>query len=499
MALKVHNTLTKKKEIFKPLVDKIVTMYNCGLTVYDFGHIGNFRAYIFADILRRYLEWKGFKVRQVMNFTDVGHMTQDDVADSKGQDKMEKAAERENKTPWEIAEFYINAFLEDSKLLNLKEPEVRPKATDHIKEQQDIIKKLLEKGHAYVSNGSVYYHVPSFKDYGKLSGNTIEQLQAGAGGRVEKNPDKKNPLDFALWIYGPKHIMSWKSPWSEKGYPGWHIECSAMSSKYLGETLDIHTGGEDNTFPHHECEIAQSEGATGKPFVKYWLHTRHLLVNGEKMSKSKGNFYTVRDLIKKGYSPMAIRYLLLSTNYRQPLNFTLEGLDAAKEVLKRIEDFMDRLREANGKGINIEILIEKTKKDFQKTMDDDLNISGALAALFDFVRDVNKKIDEGEVGKGNADKIIRFLLSLDDVLGLRFGYTGNLESLRPSIVRLAEKLLREGPGDHKTEDILRHLIAYRNELRREQDFKKADKIRDGLKAIGMVIEDENKKTKWKLK
>ena len=354
--LKVYNTLTGKKEEFKPLDNKIVTMYNCGLTVYDYAHIGNLRAYTFADILRRYLEYKGFVVKQVMNFTDVGHMFEDvDI----GKDKMEETAKREKKDPWSIAEFYIKAFLEDSKAMNFEEPMVRPRATEHIKEMIDLIERLIRNGYAYVVNGSVYYDVAKFKNYGSLSGNTIEKLKTGAGGRVEFNSDKKNQFDFALWINDPKHIMNWKSPWCEKGYPGWHIECSAMSMKYLGKTIDIHTGGEDNIFPHHEAEIAQSEGATDEQFVRYWMHVRHLLVNSEKMSKSLGNFYTLKDLLKKGYSAKALRYLMLSANYRTSLNFTEGSLKNAEKTVNGLIDFVDKTRELNIKGIHNEKIKEK--------------------------------------------------------------------------------------------------------------------------------------------
>lgn len=259
--LRLHDTLTKREEEFKPLRDRTVTMYNCGLTVYDYATIGNLRAFTFADLLRRYLEYKGYEVKQVMNFTDVGHMFHDvDV----GEDKMAAAAEKEKKDPWAIADFYIKGFLEDARLMNFREPMARPRATEHIDEMIALVQKLIEKGYAYVVNGSVYFDVTKFKDYGRLSGNTLEKLKLGAGGKVEFNPEKRNQFDFALWINDPKHIMNWKSPWCEKGYPGWHIECSAMVMKYLGETIDIHTGGVDNLFPHHENEIAQSEAATGK-------------------------------------------------------------------------------------------------------------------------------------------------------------------------------------------------------------------------------------------
>ncbi|MEA3272830.1 MAG: cysteine--tRNA ligase, partial [Patescibacteria group bacterium] len=311
--LRLYNSLTRKKENFKPLKKSAVTMYNCGPTVYDFAHIGNLRSFLFADLLRRYFEYSDYKVKQVMNITDVGHMLED--ADE-GLDKIEQAAKKAKKTPAQVADFYTKAFFDDVKKLNIKQAWKYPKATEHIKEMIKIIEKLIDKKYAYEVKGSIYFNVKKFKKYGKLSGNKLKDLMAGA--RVEKNPDKKNPYDFALWIYNPKHKMQWNSPWG-KGYPGWHIECSAMAGKYLGETIDIHTGGEDNKFPHHEAEIAQSEGANGKKFARFWLHTRHLLVDGKKMSKSKKNFYTLEDLLKRGYSARAIRYLLLSSHYRDKL------------------------------------------------------------------------------------------------------------------------------------------------------------------------------------
>jgi cysteinyl-tRNA synthetase len=473
--LKLHNTLTKKKELFKPLRKGIVTMYNCGLTVYDYAHIGNLRAFTFEDILRRYLEYKGFEVRQVMNFTDVGHMFEDvDI----GEDKMEAAAKRERKDPWSIAEFYIQVFLEDSKKMNFEEPMVRPKATDHIQEMIELTQKLIKKGYAYVVNGSVYFDVTKFKDYGKLSGNTIEKLKLGAGGRVEFNPDKRNQFDFALWINDPKHIMNWKSPWCEKGYPGWHIECSVMAMKYLGETIDIHTGGVDNLFPHHENEIAQSEAATGKKFVNYWLHNEHLLVEGGTMSKSLGNFYTLRDLLAKSYDPRAVRYLLMSTHYRQQLNFTFEGLEAAKNALDRLINFVYRLMDADGKGCGEKIgaVMNDVQRRFEEAMDDDLNISIALAALFDFVREVNKLLDDNMLSKEEAEEVYEVMMKIDKVLGV----IGEIER--------KERLPKEAE----------ELIHRREEARKAKDWETADKIRKQLRSMGIIIEDTSQGVKWKI-
>jgi cysteinyl-tRNA synthetase len=473
--LKLYNTLMKKKEIFKPLKNGIVTLYNCGLTVYDYAHIGNLRAFMFADILRRYLEYKDFEVRQVMNFTDVGHMFEDvDI----GEDKMEAAAQKEKKDPWSIADFYIKVFLEDSKTMNFEEPMVRPKATDHINEMIKLTQKLIEKGYAYVVNGSVYFDVAKFKDYGKLSGNTIEKLKLGAGGRVEFNPDKRNQFDFALWINDPKHIMNWKSPWCEKGYPGWHIECSVMAIKYLGETIDIHTGGVDNLFPHHENEIAQSEASTGKKFVNYWLHNEFLLVEGGKMAKSLGNFYTLRDLTAKGYDPKAVRYLLMSTHYRQQLNFTFEGLEAAKNAVDRLINFAYRLMDADGSGRSEKIgaLMNDVQRRFEEAMDDDLNISVALAALFDFVREVNKLLDDNVLSKEEAEEVYELMMKIDKVLGV----IGEIKR-KVKLPKEAEELIRN-----------------REEARKAKDWEAADKIREQLKSVGILIEDTPQGVKWKI-
>lgn len=472
--LRLFNTLSKQKEVFKPLKEGVVTMYNCGLTVYDYASIGNLRAFTFVDVLRRYLEYKGFTVKHVMNFTDVGHIVGDvDV----GVDRMEAAMQREKRDPWAIAEFYIKVFLEDAKRMNFEEPMVRPRATEHIKEMIEWVQRLIEKSYAYVVKGSVYFDVAKFKDYGKLSGNTIEKLKTGAGGRVEHNPDKRNQFDFALWICDPQHVMNWKSPWCEKGYPGWHIECSVMSMKYLGETLDIHTGGVDNLFPHHENEIAQSEAASGKKFVNYWLHNEHLLVEGQRMGRSLGNIYALKDIMDKGYDPMSLRFLLLSTNYRQQLNFTFDGLSAAKNAIERLVNFMRRLMEANGKGSGegIKHLISRVQKDFEEAMDDDLNIGLALAALFDFVRDVNKLLDDNLLSREEAEEVFRLMMRFDKVLGV----IGEIKR-EETVPKEAEELIRK-----------------REEARKAKDWATADKIRNQLKAIGIIIEDTPEGVRWR--
>ncbi len=478
--LKIYNTFAKKKEIFKPL-GRTVTMYNCGLTVYDYAHIGNLRAYAFADLIRRYLEYKSYKVKQVMNFTDVGHMTQDEVlASDVGEDKMEAAARREHKSIWDVANFYIRAFLQDSKKMNFLEPHIRPRATQHIKEMFEIIKKLIEKSHAYATPSGIYFDVSSFRNYGKLSGNTIERLREGAGGRVEFNPDKKNQFDFALWIVDPEHLMKWSSDYGT-GYPGWHIECSAMSMKYLGETIDIHTGGVDNIFPHHDCEIAQSEGVTEKQFVRYWMHTSHLLVNGQKMAKSLGNFFTLRDLLEKGYSPKAVRFLLLSAHYRTQLNFTEDGLRKAEKTLQGLIEFLRRLKEikADKNSATLPKKMLNTRKKFEASLDDDLNMPLALAAIFDFVREANKTVHEKKLSKKNAKEILNTFFGFDRVLGLN----------------IKEQIMKK----EKIPKYIIQMLKERDRLRRQMKFDEADRIRKEILEQGYIIEDTPKGPRVKKK
>jgi cysteinyl-tRNA synthetase len=482
MALKLYNTLTRRKEAFRPLRPGVVKLYDCGPTVYNYAHIGNFRTYLFADLLRRYLESKGYRVEQVMNITDVGHMTVDDVADAQGEDKIERSARDEGKEPGQIADFYTEAFLRDWKLLNLLEPLARPKATGYVNEMIALAEALVRKGHAYEAGGSVYYHVPSFPGYGKLSGNTVEQLKAGAGGRVDYNREKRNQLDFALWVKNPRHIMQWDSPWG-KGYPGWHIECSAMSMKLLGETLDIHTGGEDNIFPHHECEIAQSEAATGKTFVRYWMHASHLLVNGEKMAKSKGNFLRLSDVLEKGFAPEAVRFALLSAHYKTKLNLTEEGLRQAGENVRTLRNFAAGLQAVpplSGAGADVKGMVGKAMKGFEKEMDDDLNIAGALPYVFGLVREGNRLMDERKLGRAGADRVLKALLDFDRVLGLGLADVG--------------KVWR---SPEEADEGVRRLILQREGHRKAKRWKEADRIRDSLLKEGYVLEDTPEGVRWK--
>ena len=458
------NTLTRQKERFMPLEKGAVKMYTCGLTVYDFGHIGNFRAFIFEDLLRRWLEYREYKVTQVMNITDVD-------------DRTIKASRKQGVKLEEITSKYIKAFFDDVEALNIEKAEHYPKATEHVPEMVELIKKLVDKHYAYRGeDGSLYYDISKFKDYGKLARIELGELKPGARVKVDEY-GKEEAQDFALWKAWDEEDgdVYWQTELG-KGRPGWHIECSAMSMKYLGETFDIHCGGVDNIFPHHENEIAQSEAATGKKFVNYWLHNEHLLVEGRRMAKRLGNYFTVKDLTAKGHDPRAIRYLIMSTHYRQQINFTFEGLEAARNTLERLENFARRLLDARGSGSDEEIrlLTDRFQTSFEEAMDDDLNINIALTALFDFVRDVNNRLDKNLVSGQEAKRIYSLIMKLDGVLGV----IGD--------VRKQEKLPKEAE----------ELIRKREEARQEKDWTQADKLREQLKSMGIVIEDTAQGVKW---
>jgi cysteinyl-tRNA synthetase len=475
MPLVLYNTLTRQLEPFSPREPGVVRMYNCGPTVYSDPHIGNFRSFLFADVLRRTLELLGFRVDQVMNLTDVGHLTQDDV--EAGEDKIEAAARRQRRTPEEIADHYADEFFAISRLLNMRPALRNPKAREHIPEMLALIRVLVDRGMAYVVNGNVYYDVTRFPGYGRLSGNSLEELQAGA--RIEVNAEKRNPLDFALWKQDPKHLMQWDSPWG-RGFPGWHIECSAMSMKYLGEELDIHTGGEDNIFPHHECEIAQSEAVTGRPFARHWLHARHLLVDGKKMSKSLGNFHTVKSVLDRGYDPRVLRFALIRAHYRQPLNFTFEGMDAARETLGRLRDFrrsitaMASAPPSGGAAPAPEAgaLLEQAETGFHAGLEDDINMSQALAALFDLVSAVNRL---GTIPADAASRVAAFLDRADGVLGV----------------------LDEGTGADALDPALQAMLEARAAARKRKDFAESDRLRAELRAKGVLVEDTPRGQVWK--
>jgi len=456
----LYNTLTKKKEEFKPISGNEVRMYTCGPTVYDYAHIGNFRSYIVTDFLRRTLEYLGYKVTQVKNITDVGHLTQDDI--DEGADKIEEKAKKEKLSPEDIAKHYEDAFRSDEKTLNIEPAEFYPKATENIPEMIEAVKTLIDKDFAYEKDGAVFFDVTKFKDYGKLSGNTLEKLSVGS--RIKPDPRKKNPFDFYLWRPAEKdHLMQWDSPWG-KGYPGWHIECSVMSRKFLGvDTLDIHTGGEDNIFPHHENEIAQSESLTGKPFANFWFHPRHLLVDGEKMAKSKGNFYILKDITNKEYSPSVFRLLVFSTHYRSPLDFSWKAMDQARANLETIKEFLRRLRNVNNKNESSLIDSNKIEAEFKATLSEDIDTPKALTVIFDFITKTNLLIDEEKISNKDAEEAIKIVFNINCILGL------DLEENIP--------------------DDIQELAKERSNLRKEKKWQEADKIREKIEKQGYEISD----------
>ena len=464
--LRFFNTLTREKEEFKPLKPGEVRLYTCGPTVYDYAHIGNFRAYVFQDLLRRWLEYRGYKIRQVMNLTDVD-------------DKTIRNSRAEGLPLNQFTQRYIRAFFEDLDRLDIERAEFYPRATEHIDEMVNLVKRLLLAGYAYKGeDGSIYFDISKFIDYGKLAKLKVEGLKAGA--RVKSDLyGKEEPRDFALWKAWSKEDgdVYWETELG-KGRPGWHIECSAMSMKYLGETFDIHSGGVDLIFPHHENEIAQSMAATGKPLANYWLHCDHLMVEGRKMSKSLGNFYTLRALIEKGYSPVAIRYILISTHYRQPLNFTLPSLEAAANTLERIRDFLTRLSEVKGGESSGEVnrLVEVAKAGFEEAMDDDLNINDALTEFFKFMREANELLAEGKLGEEDVRKIYNLIVSLNRVLGI--------------VEERSEERLPEEAEE---------LIRRREEARRRRDWNTADQLRAQLEGMGVILEDTPQGVRWRKK
>lgn len=456
--LSLYNTFSKKKELFKPLKKGQVSLYTCGPTVYDYDHLGHAWNYTQADILRRVLEYNGYRVKHQLNITDVGHL--ESSADT-GEDKIEKSAREKKKSVWQIAKYFTKIYFANRKKLNILEPHIISKATDHIPEMIALIKKIFQKGSAYQIDDGVYFSVEKFPRYGLLSGNTLKKLKAGA--RIEINPQKKHPADFALWKITPKNInrqMEWDSPWG-KGFPGWHIECSAMSMKYLGPTIDIHTGGEDNIFPHHECEIAQSETATGKKFVRYWFHPRFLTVEGQKMSKSLKNFYTLTDIEKKGFSPLDLRYLFLTSHYRSKLNFTWQSLIANQKSLITLHNFLLNLQLSSPKKTT-GISLKKYQENFLKAINNDLNIPRALAVLWQLIGDYYKKPDKFNVGE-----IYKLILDWDKIFGL------NLKKVKlPLISQKIKKLIKK-----------------RDELRRGKKWQEADDLRKKIITLGYLLED----------
>ncbi len=463
--LKLRNTLTRNLEEFKPLEGNTVRMYACGPTVYAYGHIGNFRTFVSVDVLRRYLKYLGYQVRHIMNITDI-------------EDKIIRGMLASGKSLEEFTGFYTQEFLNDCDALNIERAEVMPYATKHLPQMIELMRRLDDNGHTYRSDGSLYYSISSFSGYGKLSGLKLEGNIAGARVDVDEY-EKADARDFVLWKAAKEEgEPRWPSPFGE-GRPGWHLECSAMSMEYLGESFDIHCGGVDLIFPHHENEIAQSEGATAKPFVRFWVHTEFLLVEGEKMAKSKGNYYTVRQLIEQGHSPMAIRYLLLSVPYRTQLNFVLDGLRGAKTALEGLRNFRRRVEDfagESGSHTRVQEIVKRVCDAFEAGMNDDLNTSKALAAVFEFRRDVNTAMDAGEFGADDKRIVLELLARIDSVLGV----LGDDQ-------------------DQMLDPEIEAKIEQRNAARRSRDFKLADQIRDELAAGGIILEDTPQGTKWKRK
>ena len=465
--LKFFNTLTRQREEFHPQEEGKVRMYICGPTVWNFAHIGNFRTFVFGDILRRYLKYKGYDVTHVFNLTDID-------------DRIINEAAARNISIDEFTAPYIKYFWEDFDALGMERPEVTPRATHHIPEMIDIIAKLIENGKAYESDGSIYYRIAAFPEYGKLSKIKFEGNIAGGSERIDTDKyEKEDARDFALWkLVGPDDEPGWDAPFG-RGRPGWHIECSAMSMKYLGETLDLHAGGQDLQFPHHENEIAQSEGATGKQFSKYWIHSEFLKIDDVTMSKSKGNFFTFRDLREQGYSALAIRYLLLSVPTRKQLNFTFEGLQGAESTVERLRNFRRTVSEANcGAGSNpfIQASVKKALADFEAAMDDDFNTAAALAAIHDLVREVNTLIADELLGESDRASVLDAISKFDSVLGIF------------------------GPKESADLDAeIEALVEERQAARRDRNFARSDEIRDLLAEKGIVLEDTKDGVRWKRK
>jgi cysteinyl-tRNA synthetase len=484
MPLRLYNTLTKQTEQFAPIAPPRVTMYHCGPTVYSYAHVGNFRSFLLGDLLRRVIAQRGYEVTQVMNITDVGHLTEDEL--DRGEDKLTKTAIAERRTPEQVAEFYTAAFFEDLDALGILRAHHYPRASRHVEQMIEHIRRLEEKGYAYLSGDTVLFDVARFPRYGALSGRRIEDLRAGFGGRVteEELAGKRSPQDFRLWKVDPGHLMCWDSPWG-KGYPGWHIECSTMAMQYLGETIDIHTGGEDNVFPHHESEIAQAEALSevdgteegrGKPFAKMWVHTQHLMINGQKMSKRLGNTYRVgRYTTELGVHPLALRLAILSMHHGKQGNLSDEAVGAAQETVDRLVNFGRRMRGQTGEGGREEAVarVAQFRTAFDEALDDDLNVSAAMAALQTFVTDINRL----EPGAAGAQEALGALDHADAALKL-------LRSDAPAAAVDAAEIDR--------------LVAARVQARKERRFAEADAIREDLRRRGILLEDSPQGTTWRV-
>jgi cysteinyl-tRNA synthetase len=491
MSLKIYNSLTRRLEEFKPLTEGRVGIYVCGPTVYGHAHLGHAKSYVSFDVLVRYLRYLGYNASYIQNITDVGHLTDD--ADE-GEDKIGEQAKKEKKHPMAIAEYYTRSYFEDMDQLNCVRPDISPRATGHIVEQIELVKTLLDKGFAYEVNGSVYFDISKFPDYGKLSGRNVEEMQAGA--RVEVSAEKKHAADFALWKKAePNHIMQWPSPWG-MGFPGWHLECSVMSTKYLGQPFDIHGGGLDNKFPHHECEIAQAEAAAGKPFVHYWIHNNMVTVDGQKMSKSLGNFITLKqafsgahERLTRNYDPLAVRQLILNSHYRSPLDFSDAALFAAQSGFDKItETVINVRRKLNSapKGPLDKAIAEQLiqlKDKFEAAMNDDLNTSVALSVIFELVRLANKLLEEVNTTSQTLDEVDKLFRKLGgDVLGI----------VKENYGRIAIDV-------GITDSLVNIFIGLRNQARKNKNYRLGDDIRHELDKIGIILEDTPNGTVWRIK
>jgi cysteinyl-tRNA synthetase len=485
MDLKIYNTLTRKKEPFEPVKPGRVHIYVCGPTVYSHAHIGHAKSYVSFDVVVKWFRYLGYRVKYVQNITDVGHLTDD--ADE-GEDKLEKKAREEQMDPMQVATMYTWSFFDDMQALGVQRPDISPHATGHIIEQIEMIKALIAKGYAYESNGSVYFDVRQFSEYGKLSRRKVDEMEAGA--RIAVHSDKRHPADFALWKKADEsHLMRWPSPWSN-GYPGWHIECSAMAMKYLGETLDIHGGGIDNIFPHHECEIAQSESLTGKPFAKFWMHNNTLTINGEKMSKSVGNVLNIKDALKQ-YSKETLRFFLLNSHYRSRMDFTHEAAKAAEQGLTRLFNTVNAIQKAQKKAVvltdfSLPFSPEEYRRAFEDAMNDDFNAPKGISVLFDLAKATNTYLAEtAQYHAPFLDEIHQIYQDFGSgVLGILPEHLDQFDTSANS--ELIEKLV-----------LL--TIDIRKELRGAKLWSLSDKIRDGLKAIGITLKDNpDGTTDWEI-
>lgn len=483
MALQVHNYLTRRKEVFEPLHEGFVGMYVCGPTVYGHAHIGHAKVYITFDVVHRYLEYRGYRVRYVQNITDVGHLTDD--ADA-GEDKIGRQAQRERLEPMEIVESYTRSYFEDMDALNVLRPDISPRASGHVPEQIDIARLLIEKGYAYASNGSVFFSVKDWTNYGKLSGRKIDEQEEGT--RVAASSDKRDPRDFAVWRAAmPGHIMRWNSPWGE-GFPGWHAECSVMAMKYLGLPFDIHGGGLENIFPHNESEIAQSEAAYGKEFARYWILNNMVTVDGVKMGKSLGNFTTIKDALAR-HSAMTLRFFILSSHYRSPTDFTEAALEGASRGYERLVGAVrltrDQLARAAGEGTldaAFAGVIQQHRERFLAAMDDDFNTPQALAVLFDFSREVNSRLNSEPAASGAT------LAAIDDLYRRLGGW----------VLGIIPDELAAGGDSGLAPQLMEVLIKLRAEARARKDWATADAIRDELTRIGIALDDRPDGTLWRV-